>query len=207
MKNTHRAFELVFFFSQIIIILIYAFTTEYSEELNPAVSSVTVKLGKDKVQQYYPLFQDVHVMIFVGFGFLMVFLKTHSWTSVGFNFLIAAFALEWTIPVQQFFHMAVVEGSFPHKVQLDIPALIMGDFGAGAVLITFGAVLGKVSILQLWVIAFFEIIFYSLNEAICAGKLVAVDMGGSMYVHTFGAYFGCSACFFFQTKKAKQDEF
>lgn len=146
-------------------------------------------------------------MIFVGFGFLMVFLKTHSWTSVGFNFLIAAYALELTIPLQGFMHMAVVEGQFGRKVQLDIPSLIMGDFGAAAVLITFGAVLGKVSVMQLWVIATFEIIFYTLNEAICAGTLQAVDMGGSMYVHTFGAYFGVAACFFFQTKKAKLDEF
>ena len=32
-------------------------------------------------------------MIFVGFGFLMTFLKHHSWTSVGFNYLIAAYAI------------------------------------------------------------------------------------------------------------------
>lgn len=53
--------------------------------------------AKDKVQQYYPLFQDVHVMVYVGFGFLMVFLKKHSWTSVGYNFLIAAYACQLTI--------------------------------------------------------------------------------------------------------------
>jgi len=45
------------------------------------------------MQNYYPIFQDVHVMIFVGFGFLMVFLKTYCWTAIGYNFLIAAFAL------------------------------------------------------------------------------------------------------------------
>lgn len=104
-----------------------------------------------------------------------------------------------------FWHMALTEGEF-HKIPLDIPALIIGDFGAGAVLITFGAVLGKVSLMQLWMIAFFEIIFYGLNETICAGLMQAVDMGGSMYVHTFGAYFGVAASFFFFNKEAMKDE-
>lgn len=34
----------------------------------------------------------------------------------------------------------------------------------------------------------------------------AVDMGGSMYVHTFGAYFGLAASYFFQPTKAIADE-
>ena len=55
------------------------------------------------------MFQDVHVMIFIGFGFLMVFLKTHSWTSVGYNFLIAAYALQITILIVNFFHMAIIK--------------------------------------------------------------------------------------------------
>lgn len=48
--------------------------------------------------------------------------------------------------------------------------------------------------------AIVEIIFYALNESICVIKYQAVDMGGSMYVHTFGAYFGLAATIFV-TKK------
>ena len=83
-----------------------------------------------------------------------------------------------------------------HKIEITIDSLIIGDFGAGAVLITFGAILGKCSLHQLWVVATLEIIFFGLNEAIGAGALKAVDMGGSMYVHAFGAYFGLAAAFF-----------
>merc|ERR1719511_256953 len=131
-------------------------------------------LGAKMVQTYYPIFQDVHVMIFIGFGFLMVFLKTHSWTSVGFNFLIAAWVVQVGILITAFFHM-LFEGEF-HKISLDITSLIVGDFAAGAVLITFGAVLGKCSLSQLFCLATMELIFYSINEAIGAGKLGAVDM-------------------------------
>lgn len=37
---------------------------------------------------------------------------------------------------------------------------------------------------------FIELIFYSLNEWIGAKELQAIDMGGSIFIHMFGAYFG-----------------
>lgn len=43
-------------------------------------------------------------MIFIGFGFLMTFLQRYGFSSVGFNFLIAAFALQWATLMQGFFH-------------------------------------------------------------------------------------------------------
>lgn len=68
--------------------------------------------------------------------------------------------------------------------------MITSDFAAGAVLITFGAVLGKVSRLQLLVIGIFEIIFYALNENLLVKYVQITDAGGSMVIHMFGAYFG-----------------
>lgn len=109
-------------------------------------------------------------MIFIGFGFLMVYLKNHSWTSVGFNFIIGSWSLQITILAIGFFHMAIVEGEF-HKIPIDLSALIVGDFGAAAVLITFGALCGKVTLPQLFLLSIFEIIFYAINEAICAGLI------------------------------------
>lgn len=188
------------------MIVLYLLVTEYGTGVHPAASSTQAQSfqAKAMVQTYYPIFQDVHVMIFIGFGFLMVFLKTHSWTSVGFNFLIAAWVVQVGILITAFFHM-LFEGHF-HKISLDMTSLIVGDFAAGAVLITFGAVLGKCSLSQLWCLASLELIFYSINEAIGAGQLGAVDMGGSMYVHTFGAYFGLAATYFFDNKKAIEDK-
>lgn len=80
-------------------------------------------------------------------------------------------------------------------------SLILGDFGAGAVLITFGVLLGKVNARQMITIAFIESLFYGLAESICVEKYKAVDMGGSMYVHTFGAYFGVAASMVITDKK------
>lgn len=208
MKDSNRFFELVYLIAEVIVIILYLTCTEYTDGVHPGATSTGTNASKseDIVQKYYPVFQDVHVMIFVGFGFLMVFLKTHSWTSVGFNYLIAAWAMQISILIVGFWHLVLNKPTDEWtKITLDIRSLIVGDFGAGCVLITLGAVLGKTSLLQMFVLATLEIIFYGLNESICAGKMGAVDMGGSMYVHTFGAYFGCAASYFFNNKKALED--
>ena len=36
-------------------------------------------------------------MIFLGFGFLMCFLKSHNWSSIGYNYLLACWAIQITI--------------------------------------------------------------------------------------------------------------
>lgn len=113
-------------------------------------------------------------MIYVGFGFLMVFLKQHSWTSVGYNFLIAAYASQITLLFQQFWEMVLVEKEWKY-VEVNLPALITADFGAAVILISFGAILGKCNLTQLWFLATFEVIFYTFNITLCEGYLQAVD--------------------------------
>ena len=81
-------------------------------------------------------------------------------------------------------------------------SMIGADFAAAVVLITFGAVLGKASPFQMIIIAFMECIFYSANEALNINVLKAADAGGSMIIHTFGAYFGLAVSFVLYRKKA-----
>jgi len=50
--------------------------------------------------------------------------------------------------------------------------------------------LGRITPTQLLAMALIEIIFYTMNEEICFQQFQAVDMGGSIVIHTFGAYFG-----------------
>ena len=47
---------------------------------------------RDYVQNIYMCFQDVHVMIYIGFGFLMTFVKTMSYTALSFNWIISIWA-------------------------------------------------------------------------------------------------------------------
>ena len=207
MAHTLNALFLV---AEVILIVIYAFCTTYGEGVANTGKNALEFDAQDaeaatKMARLYPFFQDVHVMIFIGFGFLMVFLKTHSWTSVGFNYIIACWALQMNVVMQPTWHMLLIDGHL-EKIPITIESLITSDFAAGAVLISFGAILGKCTWAQLFVLATLEIVFFGLNETICYGMLGAVDMGGSMYVHTFGAYFGLAATFFFNAPRAIRDQ-
>ncbi|XP_023789418.1 ammonium transporter Rh type C [Cyanistes caeruleus] len=133
----------------------------------------------------YPSFQDVHVMIFVGFGFLMTFLKRYGFGAVGFNFLLAAFGIQWALLMQGWFH-SFKDG----KILIGVENLINADFCVGSVCIAFGAILGKTSPIQLLVMTLFQVTLFSVNEYILLNLLHVKDAGGSMTIHTFGAYFG-----------------
>ena len=57
------------------------------------------------VYRFIPVFQDVHVMIFVGFGFLMTYMKRYGLSSVGFNMMVGAFVIQWATLVAGFLDM------------------------------------------------------------------------------------------------------
>lgn len=188
---------IVLAFFEVLSIIAYSLFTTYDVEAGTAADAIT---SVNSISIYYPMFQDVHVMIFIGFGFLMTFMKKYSFSSVTFNFVLAAVTIQYSILIGGFFHK-VFDGHWDKKIYLDIESLIKGDFAAGAVLISMGAVLGKATLEQLATMVAFEMLFYNLNENL--GNIVyeAVDMGGSMYVHTFGAYFGLGVSYMLTNNK------
>lgn len=158
------------------------------------------KIEANDITLYYPMFQDVHVMIYVGFGFLMTFLKKYGYGAVGYNFFIAALITQWGTIVTGCLNQIYAEGH--EHIELSIQTLVTAEFAAATVLITYGAVLGKVSRLQLLVIGTLEVVFYAINELIAVEFLKYADAGGSIIIHTFGAYFGLALSRVLYTKKA-----
>jgi ammonium transporter Rh len=179
---------------QIIHMICYGLFTTYDQE-SGAVDEQTT----NTINHYYPFFQDVHIMIFIGFGFLMTFMYKYSFGSVGYNFLLSAITIQQSILICGFMH-CLFENHW-EKIHMNIQSLITGDFAAGAILISFGALLGKASLSQLLIMIPCELIFYALNETIGVIHYEAVDMGGSMYVHTFGAYFGLAVSYVISNKE------
>ncbi|XP_062840584.1 ammonium transporter Rh type A [Anolis carolinensis] len=169
-------FPVVAFFLEITIIILFGIFVKYD------ISDRGRNFPKES--WLYPLFQDVHVMIFVGFGFLMTFLKKYGFSSVGINLLIAALGLQWGILLQGFWHMKY------NEIHIGIESMITADFSVATVLISFGAVLGKTSPVQVLIMTILEITVFACNEHLVVNVLEATDIGASMTIHAFGAYFG-----------------
>eukprot|EP00825_Cyclidium_porcatum_P024347 TRINITY_DN267_c0_g1_i12.p1 TRINITY_DN267_c0_g1~~TRINITY_DN267_c0_g1_i12.p1 ORF type:complete len:574 (-),score=88.47 TRINITY_DN267_c0_g1_i12:370-2091(-) len=152
----------------------------------------------------YPMFQDIHVMVFIGFGFLMVFLKKHSWSSVAINMFVAAWSIQIYI-LFKFMWVSIWEES-NMNVLITTDLLIQADFAAAAVLISFGAVLGKVTAFQMFILAIIETYFYSINERILYYSIMVTDLGGTMVIHTFGAFFGLAVSAVFSKKNVNESK-
>lgn len=70
----------------------------------------------------HTVFQDVHVMIYVGFGFLMTFLKKYGYGAVGYNFFIAALMTQWGTIVTGCLNQIYAEGH--EHIELSIQTYI-----------------------------------------------------------------------------------
>jgi len=165
---------------QLVFVVLYAVFLKYDEEYEARI---------------YPMFQDVHAMIFVGFGFLMTFMKRYSFSGVGFNFLLAALIVQWAILCEGFFSM-----NDEYKIEVSILSILRADVASAAVLISMGALLGRTSYMQLIVMGIIEIAVFSANSAL-GEKLMVADAGDSIFVHAFGAYFGLAVSFVLGKRK------
>jgi len=204
-SNTHI---ILFTIIQIIVVALFLLFVRYDPKY--AVRSKTsVKDGDQQIKDDYPLFQDVHVMIFIGFGFLMTFLKKYGLSAVSLNLICSALAIEIFTLVYGFFHLHCenpkededgklttisfgsedCNSSWPY-IDVNVNTLISADFATASVLISFGVVLGVTTPAQLIIMTILETIIFVVNEIIGRDYLGAVDAGDTIFVHLFGAYFG-----------------
>jgi len=168
------------------------------------------------ISNIYPMFQDVHVMIFIGFGFLMTFLKKYGLAAVSLNMLLSVVCIEWSILVHGFLHPHYDTCADDHHraarsaggggdhgfhynkhcnpdwpwINITLTTMLSADFATAAVLISFGVLLGTTTPVQLVLMTLIEIVLFNVNEVIGRAYIGAVDAGDTIFVHMFGAYFG-----------------
>jgi ammonium transporter Rh len=146
----------------------------------------------DDSSLHYTNYLHVALLVYVGFGQLRSFLKRHMIGSVALTILIGAVCLQLTLVLQG----PILKGggglaSLPYA--LSTGDLLMGMFGTATCLISFGAVVGVASPLQVIMMCLIEIPLWLLNQWIAVHQLSpsAPGMGGGgIMVHMFGAYFG-----------------
>ncbi|XP_040151342.1 ammonium transporter Rh type A [Anopheles arabiensis] len=184
---------------QVVFIIVFGFCTDYAKELLP-VKNETARVHSPAESEggnlrKYPHFQDIHVMIFAGFAFLMTFLKRYGFSASGLNLLVAALVVQWAIIMRGCYEME--DGIIPISLQ----NLIGADIAAAAVLISMGALLGRTTPIQLLIMGILEIAIFAGNEYLQLELVKAADVGGSITVHAFGAYFGLAVSFMLRPKK------
>ncbi|CAK8682981.1 unnamed protein product [Clavelina lepadiformis] len=211
MSNTRGKETAVLLLAQVIFIVLFGLFVDYGYDAGPGHVQLEKQdlneSGKELTfEQLYPMYQDVHVMMLIGFGFLMTFLKRHGFGSVGFNFLLTCYIIEWSTLVNGWFGMITTNKS---KIELNLEGLLNADFAVATVLISFGAVLGVASPVQLVLMATLEVVFYNISLYIGVEVLGVLDIGGSIFIHAFGAYFGLSVarilCRKTQAENEKED--
>ena len=77
------------------MIILYAIFAHGSE----IIISTNSNIGPDA----YNMFIGVEIMMFVGFGYLMTFLKLYGLSAVGFTALVVAMGLQWSVFTESFF--------------------------------------------------------------------------------------------------------
>ena len=136
------------------VILIALFWVFVVDDVNNPTDSI--------IGQRYPAFQDVNVMMLIGFGFLMTFIRSYAWSALAYTFLINAFIAQFYVLFNALWKK-VLHGGWG-SIHIDIVTLITCSYAVASVLITFGGVIGRVGPRDLLLIGFFHIIGYTLNE-------------------------------------------
>lgn len=161
-------------------------------------SIIDPKKGPGTGTQAYNMYIGVEIMMFIGFGYLMTFLKLYGLGALGFTMLLTAIALQWALFTESFWKQLFFNTLYGHwyYVEMDMYSLLNCLYAVSAVLISFGAVIGKASPSQLVIMAIVELACHSFNfEVLLNGTMLIVDVGGTYADHMFGAYFGLAVAY------------
>jgi ammonium transporter Rh len=189
MKNLSTYLGITFSFIAVLFLSSSAQAQGVSSEV---ISNLT------DVQKYY---RAIHIMamLLLGFGFLMVFVRKYGRSALTATFLLVSIS----IPL---YYVIASQGWFSEKGS-EIDALILAEFAAASLLITAGAVLGRLKMQQYLILGLLFIPFYMLNEWIMldegfglVDKGQFIDTGGSIVIHAFGAIFGLGVAISMTTK-------
>lgn len=133
--------------------------------------------------------RSIHIlaMLLVGFGFLMVFIRKHGFSSITATFLMVSIAIPMYMIIKSF------GGAGFSKPAISIDTFLCAEFAAASLLIAIGAPLGRLKMDQYLIMGLLFVPAYVFNEwfILDSGLFNGfLDTGGSIVIHSFGAYFG-----------------
>ncbi len=188
-SRQNTSFLIVILLFAIVIGLGFLPAAAHTAEIAGAVVAESVSAESSLVWDSLKYEKSIHIlaMLLVGFGFLMVFVRKHGFSSITATFLVVSLSLPLYMLIKSFggegFSLPVVS----------IDSFIFAEFAAASLLIAVGAPLGRLKMDQYLLMTALFIPAYILNEwLILESGLFSgfLDTGGSVVIHAFGAYFG-----------------
>ncbi|XP_069946777.1 ammonium transporter Rh type B isoform X2 [Cherax quadricarinatus] len=131
------------------------------------------------LQTFYPMLQDVGVMMVIGFGFLMTFLRRYGHSGLGCTLYLTALTLQLALLADG------VTTANDGYITLNVISVVQAAFTCAAVLISVGATLGTTSPTQLLLMALLEVPIYQINAYIGYRILAVVDHGGTLFLWVY----------------------
>ncbi|XP_055025294.2 rh blood group, D antigen [Misgurnus anguillicaudatus] len=151
----------------------------------------------------YAEFQDIHVMIFMGFGFLGTFLVRYGFSGSGFNLLVAAMATQWAVLMNGFL---LPQRHHNGAIYINMKSVIEAELCAASALVAMGAVHGKTNPVQLLLMALVEVTGFVVNQWIVRTLLHADSLYSIMLLHVFGSLFGVMASWVLHREKIRHEK-
>lgn len=196
-KTLNWLFAILLGITQLIAVIFYGI---YFKHILPT-DSLELTLSVSAGLKIYGFFQDIHIMIYVGFGFLLTSFHRFRLSSLVMCFWVAALAVQYYFLFNAFW-VGVFHGHWGH-IRINTTKLILGEVSAGAMLIAVCAIIGKTTSAQYVILTIAGSCLYTLNEVIVIEELKCKDIGGAMIIHTFGAFYGIGLTTAYRYKQAK----
>ena len=168
------------------------------------------KYGKEGVmtdtENEFMYEKSIHilVMLLMGFGFLMVFIRKYGYTSITATYLAVALSLPLYMLVRPY-----LWGSVANISIANISMLLFAEFAAASLLIAIGGPLGRINTSQYLLIGLLFTPLYAINEwFLFSGAVIPIgaflDTAGSVMIHAFGAYFALGMTIVLTAKKESE---
>ena len=196
-------FFLFFMIIHVIIIVIIANYLFWGNGNLPSNYENIEKLAKKKIKYQFSIFRDINIIIFFGFSLFHSNLKHHSIGAILITILCGVTSFEMGIISTLCWH-SIYKDEWENGY-FNFSMLFESIFHAATVVISLGAVLGKLSIPQYFLFSFMESFFVGMNSFLCREKLHVIDSGGSMTVHLFAAIFGCVVSLILYCPKSEKE--
>lgn len=185
--------------SAIFLIIFIAIGIAMVPQLNKYGSEAAITGAEN--QFMYEKAIDILVMLLIGFGFLMVFVRKYGYTSITATYLAVALSLPLYMLVRPYLWGSTADISITN-----ISMLLFAEFAAASLLIAIGGPLGRIKTSQYLIIGLMFTPLYAFNEwLLLSGVFIPtgafLDTAGSVIIHTFGAYFAFGMIIMLTTKK------